>query len=65
MTVGEMPSHGGDIYVYKGGGTQMGWLTSSGSELHIVYGPTPVYGNDKYHNNVQPSTAIYRFKRIA
>lgn len=65
LTVGEMPSHGGDIYVYKGGGTQMGWLTSSGSELHIVYGPTPVYGNDKYHNNVQPSTAIYRFKRIA
>lgn len=65
MTVGEMPSHNHPNYIYSGGNLT-GWLTGSSSDgNHIAYQSIANAGGDKYHNNIQPSKAIYRFRRTS
>ena len=38
----------------------MGWSNSASK-----YISTATQGNDKFHNNLPPSKAVYRFKRIS
>ena len=65
LTVGEMPSHNHPNYIYSGGNLT-GWLTGSSSDgNHIAYQSIANAGGDKYHNNIQPSKAIYRFRRTS
>ena len=76
MTVGEMPSHTHDIGEWtmvnsRGGnsgifatqnGGQSNW---SGNERNKQNNNPQNTGGGGYHNNLQPSKAIYRFRRTA
>lgn len=65
LSVGEMPAHNhGDYSVYVGPGTWTGWLAGTGDK-HISYIKLPTNGNDQPHNNIQPYTTVYYFKRVS
>ena len=70
MTVGELATHN---HVYfpdtKKNGTSGGtaWLFDAGTKgtATNVARSTENTGNNAYHNNLQPSSAVYRFKRVS
>ena len=70
ISVGEMPSHSHDfIPDTLENGTTGGhsWFLDSGTkgDTNGVVRTTEKTGGDNYHNNLQPSYGVFRFKRIS
>lgn len=72
LAVGEMPSHNHQIANYVSGNesnvtvakmhvVQTIWQGKCEGRLLYIENA----GSNKYHNNLQPSHAVYRFRRIA
>lgn len=70
MTVGELASHNHAFYpdtTKTGSGGGSNWYLDSGTKGNGkgVVRSTENTGDNAYHNNLQPSLAVYRFKRIS
>lgn len=77
MTVGEIPNINGSIeqvYIWNNQKIATGVITaksmgtkfpSAAAENTTGHKISINFGNGEYHNNLQPSKAVYRFKRTA